>query len=62
MTPVMLEEGTSVFAARLRESTRDRSELLERERHWLQQQLEGLRAKAIDEPRRGRSTRRLAGV
>lgn len=62
MTSVMVDEDVSVFATRLRESARERSELLERERQWLHQQLDGLRAKAVDEPRRGRSMRRFAGV
>lgn len=54
------EEEVSVFSKRLRDSSLERSEVLERERHWLQQQLDELRTKAIAEPGGGWSARRAA--
>jgi hypothetical protein len=56
------EEEVSAFSKRLRDSALERSEALERERQWLQQQLDDLRTKAIAEPGRGWSGRRAIRI
>ena len=62
-TPVLEDvEEVSVFAQRLRASAEQRSEVLDRERRWLDEQLDGLRTKATAEERRGWSVRRVVSI